>query len=108
MSMNHEDKLNDEIEELEKENAELRAHYELEPYFTSGNSIDAERAMIPKTILSSLPPPAKHNAEIIRCADSIYSIKHLLEEYRCEGRSVVGTDFVGDLISAVRAARDDK
>ena len=82
-TLNHEDKLNAEVKEdyrahdteirtqyvnqiseLTNENHELQAqlaswYAELKPYFTSGNMVEVERALIPKTLFDSLPAPAK-------------------------------------------------
>ena len=52
------------VSELEAEVAELQAqlaswYAELKPYLASGNSVEVERALIPKTLFDSLPAPAK-------------------------------------------------
>jgi|LGVF01.2.fsa_nt_gb hypothetical protein len=40
----------------------------LEPYFTSGNSIEVERAMIPKKVFDLFSVITEANAEILLCA----------------------------------------
>ena len=52
------------VSELEAEVAELQAqlaswYAELKPYFTSGNMVEVERALIPKTLFDKLPALAK-------------------------------------------------
>jgi len=54
------ERMDKELREREELQAQLASWYaELEPYFTSGNSIDVERALIPKTLFDKLPALAK-------------------------------------------------